>query len=351
MSWASRHFFPESKDVWSVYYPLVARAVAGEERVKKAFRRPNLLEPLLVSSPMTEGRYLPPLAIDGPAGDAAREYAIRQRRYSKYIVYVYTPLLAAVLWYLTDVYLTASWLAFGVVVASYLHYDTSSLQSPRVLQERALFYGWMFCQSRRYIAGSATFFAGIGLIQLALNYRFGSNEATLERFGLLYSSVSGNGEWWRLLTGPFLHHSLAHWLGNLAIGLGLFALCGPLLRGRLPLLVTMSAIGSFVTVYAAHGVEPNIGDGIIGLSGGLGGLLGWLVVSALRFPKLYPRHFFLTASYFALITLILFPAFTSVGTLICHASGMTLGGIVALFSGKPSFASASQDSPRVKESL
>ena len=336
--WKSVNQFPKSQESWSVFTPILNRVKHGEERVRRTFNRPNLLEPALVATPATLGRYLPPLALEDEDGDLARAHVLKDRGKMKVIALVYLPVITGVLWYIAGIRAGAAWFSFSLVTLGYLHFDTESLGRVDAMQDRAFWYGWMYCHARPYLVAAVACFSLMGAMQLALISYLGSNTLTLEKFGLLYSAVTSHGEWWRLLTGPFLHYSAAHWLGNFMIGVGLFTLCGPLLTGRLwPLLLT-SAVGSFAAVYAGHCLGLNLGDGIIGLSGGLGSLLGWLVASAMRFPRYYPNRFFLTAGYFALVTLILMPIFTSVGTLICHVSGMGLGAAFAMISGKPSFA-------------
>lgn len=68
------------------------------------------------------------------------------------------------------------------------------------------------------------FMAVIGVIQIYGQLQLGDFEEVLTRYGVFYEAL-GNGEWWRLFIGPFLHVSTLHWLANLAsllliVGLG-----------------------------------------------------------------------------------------------------------------------------------
>jgi len=265
----------------------------------------------------------------------------------KVIALVYLFLITFVLWLVTDVTLTLAWFSFNLLICLYFHYDNKSvIQNTEALKERALFYGWLFWRGRNFLYAAVFFFIAVGLLQLGLVGAMGSNDLVLESFGLHYVRVTEDDQWWRLASGPFLHGRLVHWLTNLMIAIGLFMMCGPFLKTRrLALVFLGSAIGSFVVVYAVHVLSPLDSDGLIGLSGGLGGVLGWFVVSNFRCREIYPRHFYLTSLFFALITLIFIPMFLNFTVFLCHASGMILGGLAALPIDKETFVKQFQEQP------
>lgn len=120
---------------------------------------------------------------------------------------------------------------------------------------------------------------GINGVLYALTWL--SGDAMLREFGLIGVAVAA-GEWWRLLTAPFLHAGLWH------VGLNMFALwvlggvLEPLLgRGRFLMVYLASALGGAVASYAFS----NPGAVSVGASGAVFGLLGGLVVALRRLNR------------------------------------------------------------------
>ena len=109
------------------------------------------------------------------------------------------------------------------------------------------------------------------------------------------------GEWWRLISGTYLHGSVYHFTGNMSA----LILYGSILetktsRYRLPLVYLMSCLGgSALSVL----IPPDVPS--IGASGGIVGLIGYLFVFARRRDEKFPAGFrAATASVFVgLITM------------------------------------------------
>ena len=109
------------------------------------------------------------------------------------------------------------------------------------------------------------------------------------------------GEWWRLMSGTYLHGSLYHFTGNMSALL----LYGAILetqtsRYRLPLVYMMSCLGgSSLSVL----MPPDVPS--IGASGGIVGVIGYLFLFSRRRAEKFPPGFrAATASVFVgLITM------------------------------------------------
>lgn len=95
------------------------------------------------------------------------------------------------------------------------------------------------------------------------------------------------GEWWRLLSGTYLHGSYYHYAGNITA----FLLYGSILetktsRYRLPLVYLLSCLGgSFLSVITPPDVPS------IGASGGIVGIIGYLFLFSRRRNELFPEGF------------------------------------------------------------
>lgn len=95
------------------------------------------------------------------------------------------------------------------------------------------------------------------------------------------------GQWWRLLTGTYLHGSYYHFAGNM----GALLVYGSILeskasRLRLPLVYLMSAVGGSI---ASVVIPPDVPS--IGASGGVVGIIGYLYLFSRRQDVRFPAAF------------------------------------------------------------
>ncbi|HEX8905724.1 MAG TPA: rhomboid family intramembrane serine protease [Longimicrobiaceae bacterium] len=113
-----------------------------------------------------------------------------------------------------------------------------------------------------------------------------SNVPSIEAAGVVKEYVR-SGEWWRLLTGAFLHDGLLHFgmnvLALLAIGRFLEAFAH---RAYIPLVFLLSALAASATSYFFSYAEASVGA-----SGGLLGLFGFLAVLARVRRRMMPPGF------------------------------------------------------------
>ena len=120
-----------------------------------------------------------------------------------------------------------------------------------------------------------------GLIQLYLERGLDWSALSVAKAGLI---KGGDVEWWRYLTGPLLHGNLLHWLMNAG---GLLYLGRRVeLLARWPhviiVLVGSAWFGGIMTSYLMS--KPSIGA-----SGGIMGLLGFLLVFESLHTRLVPK--------------------------------------------------------------
>ncbi|MDZ7827008.1 MAG: hypothetical protein U5R48_14565 [Gammaproteobacteria bacterium] len=96
---------------------------------------------------------------------------------------------------------------------------------------------------------------------------------------------------------------MAHWATNTLIGAGVLLVYGPVLGVRCLVVLTLAAPLSFALVLAASEVVAFASQGIIGISGGIAGLMGCMLVANLRDPRSFPRHFAVVTAFVAASTL------------------------------------------------
>jgi len=105
--------------------------------------------------------------------------------------------------------------------------------------------------------------------------------------GLVKQAVLKNGQWWRLATAPFLHGGLIHFVFNASALIGLGRLAEALAGGRrVAIVFAFSALGGGILslFFLPHSTS-------VGASGGLLGLIGFLLVLGWRRKTILPPGF------------------------------------------------------------
>jgi membrane associated rhomboid family serine protease len=149
---------------------------------------------------------------------------------------------------------------------------------PRDVAARFAF--WISSRPARATTALAIAIAAVGLGQLW------AGAASVEAAGLVKPAVRA-GEVWRLLTAGVLHGSVWHFIGNMAALIALGGIVEHLTdwsRMALVFLVSVAVGGVFSMV-----LLPDLTS--VGASGGILGLLGFLVVVGLRLRPRLPQHF------------------------------------------------------------
>ena len=160
---------------------------------------------------------------------------------------------------------------------------------------------------------------GLNVVVYLLQMAGGINE-TANQWGMWPVAVGIDGQWWRLLTGAFLHGSFLHIAFNMYV---LFAL-GPSLErilghSRYLVLYVMAAIGGGVASYAFSDIRTVS----VGASGAIFGLMAALVVAGKRLR-------YDVTQVLILLGINVVIGFFSAGTdWRAHLGGMVVGGLVA----------------------
>lgn len=108
---------------------------------------------------------------------------------------------------------------------------------------------------------------------------------TVKKVGLLKQTSPDGDIWWRYLTAPLVHGNLVHWLMNFA-GLKYLARRAEILA-RWPHMVMVFLISAFVGGMTTVYFMPN--NPSVGASGGILGLLGFLLVFETLHKRLVPK--------------------------------------------------------------
>lgn len=204
-------------------------------------------------------------------------------------------------------------------------YKTAQNLGPETLGEEARemrFEIWMSRQKAPFTKVLTLLIVGLSLVQIMQG---GFHEAT-GKAGLLRKEDL-NGETWRLWTAPFLHGGLVHILFNGAALWYLGKRVEVLAKWAHMLMVFISSalIGSFCSIHFLPEGTPGVGA-----SGGIMGLLGFLLTFELRHPRLAPKP--ARRRLIASIVLMFVIGFIGVSFIdnAAHAGGLIAGVIYAV---------------------
>lgn len=193
-----------------------------------------------------------------------------------------------------------------------------------MLVDRFWYYGWLYSRCRLRLLLTIGFAVVVGIAQLHLTSVVGSADELLHKGAVIFETDDPY-RWFRFFSAPLLHSGIVHYASNMLALALISVLAGPHLGRKLPLLLYFSSTGSLFLVDAAARWWTFQGDGIVGLSGGLGAILGWLLGLSLRCRALLPRYYGLNLLVLLAVALLALPLVLSTGSFICHLIGCLLG--------------------------
>lgn len=146
--------------------------------------------------------------------------------------------------------------------------------------ELALFAGWLASQPVRFTHGLQALVVAVGVLQIAA----GSAES-IALAGLVKTQV-WEGEWWRLLTATLLHASFTHFWLNI-VALSHFSRTVEVLGSPAytPLVFVSAGLGGSLASLLMWPVTS------VGASGGIFGLIGFLLVQSYRAGTPIPAYY------------------------------------------------------------
>lgn len=195
------------------------------------------------------------------------------------------------------------------------------------------FETWLLGQSAPFTMVLLIIMVATGIGQLYLSRGLEWSDPTLKLVGLLKksSSVEG-GEWWRYYTSTLVHGNLVHWLMNVA-GLRYLSRRVEVLA-RWPHLLIVFVLSAYMGAYASAMWLPGVPS--LGASGGILGLLGFLLV----FERLHGRLVPVSARRRLLAGVVMVAVMGMVGFSFidnaAHAGGLLFGMLYAAMVFPPS---------------
>lgn len=229
---------------------------------------------------------------------------------------------------------------FGVsmtatIAAVYFIVDYMILLKPFALEERARYIYWVKNNRRIRLAFTiALIFAlMVGAFQWTLIRLEGTKNQVISKFGLVFKSVL-DGDWWRLVSGPYLHANLLHYLSNIALFAPFFALSYIYLGRRAIYLFVLSNL--LIPMLSAPWIADQF-QAYAGISAGIFSLLGGLFLLAASNKNSFPKGFASNILLLSFLVLASSYVMNKNSLLISHVLGFIFGvGFVAVVHRKRS---------------
>lgn len=304
------------------------RYLEGPSAVRSALRRWVPAQPMLVGAPGAPDYCLPTAIERDGIARAAQRAAVRQNAtFAVMLILASLPVLGLAVWFRhfgsAPYWQSLSLAVCGIIFALDARAQAQSL---RRLHDRAQFFYWLRSASRADFGGGVY----IGLLILICGMQWwsmqpsGELQAAFDAYGLLYPKVQ-EGEVWRLLTGAYLHYSLAH----IALNAVLLVLLGALAwayRGWLSLLVFAAACSLSLTGQMLFGGQ--LYDNAGGISGGVYALAGLVLGGTLHRPLKLPHGLAAQLLVLMLLAIIVLELASTAAATVAHVTGLSFGLLV-----------------------
>ena len=299
--------------------------LASLEYIASAVQRWHPLQPILVGVPNSH-TYVPPSEV-AELDSAVRSF--QKRSTLSLLMLLLGSIVLFVLWFESQnhraapVYIPLSMLTL-IVGVDYVAF----LRHRSILSERARFYYWLQQSSLPRVAFATWTVVAVamGALQLMLQAQYGNLENAVSHYGAVYTSIRG-GEYWRLITGPFYHLDLAHYLNNAFsmafIGVFAWIACGPMCLAAF-------LIGNVVAAFAQMQLGTGTFDTYLGVSGGVFSLYG--LVAAIGFGKKqpFPQGFTLICILIGLSSAVGAELLLKSAASVAHVAGAIVGIVFGL---------------------
>ncbi|WP_298222955.1 rhomboid family intramembrane serine protease [Acidocella sp.] len=162
----------------------------------------------------------------------------------------------------------------------------------------------------------------------ASQFGFGTFDSAAYAYGALISKVDAF-QWWRLVTGPFIHYSVTAWVLNNV----LLALVFPIAAYRSTKLAIILFIVGSTFSEIAYVLMAILGfpheDLLVGFSGGIFALLGFIQFDCILMKNKYPKMFWALVASFILLNIVGVQILVSHVSLTAHVSGFIIGTLAA----------------------
>ncbi|SHH02896.1 rhomboid family intramembrane serine protease [Massilia sp. CF038] len=321
MNWRSTCRFPITKvGEWQVSKTGAAQPSAlGLAAVQEAIAKWHPLSSVLISSPHST-QLLPPLCVEEISAQAHTKFLFRSRLSIQFLLLCAS--ICALAGQANDASDGWQFAALLIGLSAFLMSDYATvLRKIDATKERALFANWVRTTSRPDLIFWGCTMLGAGATQFGCESWLGGAAPYLHQFGTTFRGLE-QGEYWRLLTGPFIHHDLVHWASNSCLTVLVGIISAKISRPVSALtFLTGSAAGAITTWL----VGDPLFTSYVGVSAGTLAMLGFCAGTAWRHPELFPKSFAFTLVSFGVMNVFVSWIYSQDAANEAHVIGIVIG--------------------------
>lgn len=332
------HVQPSS---WLIERRRSTREVDSARAVLDDLRRWHPYQAVLVKAP-TSDQAVPPILVKELRKELMRRLTRSAATSMGFILAALLLLFGS--WIALDESALLAGMAFASLALVAHVSDFYALRSRRNVAERAAFFSWLSSRDKfwYWLWMTISAFALNGASQFVALRELGSFELLVLKLGAYFPAIR-EGEYWRALTGPFLHSGFVHWLQNAII-------CSLLVPMVATTLGWKVAVGCFLAgnafgIVAVMSISSS-NDALVGVSAGAHALAGVSLFALFALRRDFPKRLWVI-----LLCLIaadyLFAALNPRTSLVAHMAG----GVAGLTAGGLLFAIAPRGQALVADSI
>ena len=325
MKWRTGSTLPLNKGPdWGIWHGGTLKA-SGLGACRAMARTWEPIGGVLVGKPGVE-HLLPPVALPEMV-DVFQAMLVR-RLWKMMLVYLVASLVFAALT------VTKSFSAFaplaGVAILMLLvtASDAHVFRSSAALVERAQFAAHLRHDSEVRVGVLA--YIAIMFVALACQAAFAQGWADVESpvraYGVYYVDIA-RGEWWRLISGPYIHSNLVHWASNVVVGVVGVAV-SVAAAGKRTCCVAF-AVGNIIAAWGQWMLAGTSTDSMTGVSGGVFAMYGLAIGAGVGRRGQLPRGAWIPLSATLALSVPLSIMSDSKVAVHAHWSGLVFGVLLA----------------------
>ncbi|WP_444845691.1 rhomboid family intramembrane serine protease [Duganella caerulea] len=170
------------------------------------------------------------------------------------------------------------------------------------LNERENYIFFIRKFSLSYMIFWAAFMLIIGWVQVFIGYGQQDPDYCLLIYGAVFKSLN-KGEYWRLITGAFIHGSIVHWFSNFVMLVAAAGIAGAISRINAFFAFLLGCVaGNLASWWCSPWTHA---DACQGASAGIMAIMGFCIIQCIKNPNSFPRLFSWTLSYFVVLNIYL----------------------------------------------
>ncbi len=325
--WRDISRFPPASGEWQILSS--GKVIStGEQNVKNLALRWFLTQKKLISTPAS--KYFLPAICAPEISSITHKSFLKRFRVFFYIFGFYLAIFIAMALVSDQPQRFYKPIALMLLGILYFYIEFQIALRPYTnISERALFYNWLFARNNTHLNFAFLALFAVGLGQFLFHHYVGNLETLVIGYGTYFPAIE-EGEIWRYAVGPFIHSGAIHWIVNAFFLIYVIKMIGDLANKNLFLLYLASLPATAIAVHIFATLTSSPMEALVGISGGIYFLFGWLLIITHNKRQFFPKHFSTSLALIVAANLLLPELLSYNSSFTAHISGFLLGAFAGL---------------------